>query len=154
MSNSLRLAVIVLAGLWLLAVLRQASADDFKDLKFEAAKSGLKIADVVQPAEGEEARGGADGDIVEVQYTGWLTSDGVTKGKKFDSTHDHGKPFQVKLGKRRVIKGWDEGIPGMKVGGKRILVIPPELAYGKEAKGDEIPANSTLIFEIELLRIK
>jgi FKBP-type peptidyl-prolyl cis-trans isomerase len=116
----------------------------------------LKYQDL-KPGDGPEvmAPKDGDGDVVEVHYTGWLTPDGgVTKGKKFDSSRDHGKPFQVKLGKGRVIKGWDEGIAGMKPGGKRLLLVPPELGYGKEAKGDDIPANSTLMFEVELLRIK
>ena len=92
------------------------------------------------------------GDTVEVHYTGWLTADGTTKGKKFDSSVDRGKPFAFKLGAGEVIKGWDEGVAGMKVGGKRKLIIPPDLGYGKRGAGDDIPPNATLMFEVELLR--
>jgi FKBP-type peptidyl-prolyl cis-trans isomerase FkpA len=88
------------------------------------------------------------GVTVTVHYTGWLTD-----GKKFDSSHDHGKPFTFTLGAKEVIKGWDEGVVGMKVGGKRKLTIPPELGYGARGAPPDIPANATLVFEVELLRI-
>ncbi len=88
------------------------------------------------------------GQTVVVQYTGWLTN-----GVKFDSSYDHGQPFSFVLGQHQVIPGWDEGIATMKVGGKRRLTIPPNLAYGPRATGP-IPANSTLIFEVELLGIQ
>ena len=112
--------------------------------------SGLKYQDT-KAGDGQEAKAG---DVVEVHYTGWLTTDGTTKGKKFDSSVDRGKPFRFTLGQGDVIKGWDEGVAGMKVGGKRTLVIPSELGYGKEGAGDDIPPNATLLFEVELLRIK
>ena len=86
------------------------------------------------------------GDTVKMEYTGWLTS-----GKKFDSNVGTGRPFTVKLGAGDVIKGWDEGIPGMKVGGKRQLRIPPDLAYGAQGYPGVIPPNSTLIFDVKLL---
>ncbi len=88
------------------------------------------------------------GKKVSVHYTGTLTS-----GQKFDSSLDRGKPFQFTLGAGQVIKGWDEGVPGMKVGGKRKLQIPPEMAYGARGFPPVIPPNSTLIFEIELLAV-
>jgi FKBP-type peptidyl-prolyl cis-trans isomerase len=89
------------------------------------------------------------GDNVSVHYTGTLEN-----GEKFDSSKDHGQPFQFKLGAGRVIQGWDQGVPGMKVGGKRKLVIPPSLGYGARGAGAKIPPNSTLLFEVELLEIK
>jgi peptidylprolyl isomerase len=90
-----------------------------------------------------------EGDTVVVHYTGWLQN-----GTKFDSSLDHGQPFQFTVGLGEVIKGWDKGVAGMKVGGKRKLIIPPELAYGAEGKGGALPPNATLTFDIELLRIK
>ena len=89
-----------------------------------------------------------------MHYTGWLWENNA-KGKKFDSSVDRGTPFQFKLGQGQVIRGWDEGIATMKVGGKRTLVIPPDLAYGSRGVGNGlIPANSTLVFEVELLDVK
>jgi len=89
-----------------------------------------------------------------MHYTGWLWENNA-KGKKFDSSVDRGTPFQFKLGQGQVIRGWDEGISTMKVGGKRTLVIPPDLAYGSRGVGNGlIPPNSTLVFEVELLDVK
>ena len=90
----------------------------------------------------------SSGKMVKVNYTGWLTN-----GKKFDSSVDRGTPFSFKLGAGQVIKGWDEGVAGMKVGGKRQLKIPPELGYGAQGAGGVIPANATLIFDVELLDV-
>jgi len=88
------------------------------------------------------------GDTVVINYTGTLTD-----GKKFDSSYDHGQPFETQIGVGKVIKGWDEGVIGMKIGGKRKLIIPPNLGYGSQSVGP-IPSNSTLIFEVELVNIK
>jgi FKBP-type peptidyl-prolyl cis-trans isomerase FkpA len=108
--------------------------------------SGLNYQDLVV-GEGEEAQAG---DLVSVHYTGWLKD-----GKKFDSSLDRGTPFPFNLGTGTVIKGWDEGVAGMRVGGKRKLIIPPELGYGNRDIGNGlIPPNSTLIFEVELLRVQ
>ena len=105
--------------------------------------SGLEVWDA-KVGEGDAAKPGG---TVTVHYTGWLTN-----GKQFDSSVARGQTISFSL--NQVIKGWQEGIPGMKPGGVRRLKIPPELAYGKEAKGDVIPANATLVFEVELIEAK
>ena len=89
------------------------------------------------------------GKLVSVHYTGWLTD-----GKKFDSSKDRGQPFQFPLGRGHVIQGWDQGVEGMKVGGKRKLTIPPEMGYGAQGAGGAIPPDATLVFEVELLGVR
>ena len=106
--------------------------------------SGLKYEDV-KIGTGDEAEAGK---TVSVHYTGWLTN-----GTKFDSSKDRGQPFDFPLGGGRVIRGWDEGVQGMKVGGVRKLTIPPELGYGARGAGGVIPPNATLVFEVELLKV-
>jgi peptidylprolyl isomerase len=93
------------------------------------------------------------GQTVTVNYTGWLFVDGK-KGKKFDSSLDRGQPFSFTLGQGQVIKGWDEGVATMHVGGKRTLIIPPDLGYGASGAGGDIPPGATLIFDIDLLSVK
>ena len=110
---------------------------------------GLKYIDT-KPGTGASPKIGQD---VAVHYTGWLYVNGM-KGKKFDSSHDRNEPFEFPVGRGRVIKGWDEGVATMKVGGKRTLIIPPELGYGARAMGNAIPANSWLIFDVELVGVK
>jgi FKBP-type peptidyl-prolyl cis-trans isomerase FkpA len=110
--------------------------------------SGLQYEDTVAGS-GAEAQAGQH---VSVHYTGWLYKDGV-KGAKFDSSKDRGDPFQFGLGGGQVIKGWDEGVQGMKVGGTRLLVIPPQLGYGARGAGGVIPPNATLMFEVDLLAV-
>lgn len=105
----------------------------------------LGIVDVVVGS-GQEAMAG---DRVSVHYVGTLPD-----GKEFDSSRKHGQPFEFQLGKGSVIKGWDQGVPGMKVGGRRKLTIPPSLGYGARGAGNVIPPNATLLFDVELLAIK
>lgn len=113
--------------------------------KLKTTASGLKIEDV-KVGDGDEATAGS---VVEVDYTGWLED-----GTKFDSSIDRGRPFTLTLGAGQVIKGWDEGVAGMKAGGKRRLQIPPELGYGDRGAGGKIPPGATLVFEIDLLKVK
>ena len=108
--------------------------------------SGLQYEDTVAGS-GDEARAGRP---VRVHYTGWLYENGMA-GAKFDSSKDRGQPFEFDLGAGMVIRGWDEGVQGMKVGGTRRLVIPPQLGYGARGAGRVIPPNATLLFEVELL---
>ena len=110
--------------------------------------SGLQYEDTT-PGTGEEAKAGQQ---VSVHYTGWLYNNGV-KGAKFDSSKDRNDPFEFGLGGGQVIRGWDEGVQGMKVGGTRVLVIPPQLGYGARGAGGVIPPNATLMFEVELLKV-
>ena len=110
--------------------------------------SGLQFEDT---AVGSGAQAQA-GQHVSVHYTGWLYNDGVM-GAKFDSSKDRGDPFGFSLGAGQVIKGWDEGVQGMLVGGTRVLVIPPQLGYGARGAGGVIPPNATLMFEVELLGV-
>lgn len=114
-----------------------------------ATDSGLRYEDH-KVGEGAAA---VSGKTVDVHYTGWL-NDGDKTGKKFDSSVDRGRPFSFPLGARRVIKGWDEGVAGMKVGGKRTLYIPANLGYGARGAGRAIPPNADLIFDVELLGVK
>lgn len=106
--------------------------------------SGLQYWDIAVGSGSTAVAGG----VVKVHYTGWLTT-----GEKFDSSRDRGEPFSFPLGAGEVIKGWDEGVAGMKVGGKRQLRIPPELGYGARGAGGAIPPNATLIFDVELLDV-
>ncbi|HLE67393.1 MAG TPA: FKBP-type peptidyl-prolyl cis-trans isomerase [Burkholderiales bacterium] len=109
---------------------------------------GLIIEDVVAGS-GDEALAGK---TVTVHYTGWLL-EGGKQGKKFDSSRDRNDPFAFPLGGGRVIRGWDEGVAGMKTGGKRKLTIPPALGYGARGAGSVIPPHATLLFEVELLKV-
>jgi FKBP-type peptidyl-prolyl cis-trans isomerase FkpA len=111
--------------------------------------SGLQFEEITI-GEGEEA---VAGQHVTVHYTGWLLNADGSAGNKFDSSKDRGDPFEFPLGAGHVIKGWDEGVQGMKVGGARKLIIPSSLGYGARGAGGVIPPNATLIFEVELLGV-
>jgi FKBP-type peptidyl-prolyl cis-trans isomerase len=105
------------------------------------APNGLQYIEIVQGT-GDQA---SSGQKVKVHYTGWLTN-----GTKFDSSRDHGQPFTFSLGRGDVIKGWDQGVLGMRVGGQRRLIIPPDLGYGRRGFPPVIPENATLVFDVEL----
>lgn len=111
--------------------------------------SGLQYEEVTV-GDGAEAKAG---NHVTVHYTGWLQNSDGSAGKKFDSSKDRGDPFEFPLGAGHVIKGWDEGVQGMKIGGVRKLIIPAALGYGPRGAGGVIPPNATLIFEVELLGV-
>jgi len=111
--------------------------------------SGLQIIDT-KPGTGASPK---SGQTVSVHYTGWLYENGA-RGKKFDSSVDRNEPFEFPIGQGRVMRGWDEGVGSMKVGGKRTLIIPPALGYGARGAGGAIPPNATLIFDVELLGVK
>ena len=143
---------------WLLAAIAAiafsalpAAADEKKggESKMQKSPSGLQWEDV-KVGTGATPK---TGQICVMHYTGWLWEEGA-KGKKFDSSVDRGQPFEFPLGQGRVIKGWDEGVATMKVGGKRNLLIPPQLGYGARGAGGVIPPNATLLFEVELLGVK
>lgn len=111
------------------------------------------VIEEVKAGDGAEAQ---PGQTVSVHYTGWLYEPGAADrhGNKFDSSRDRGQPFQFPLGAGRVIKGWDEGVAGMKVGAQRTLIIPPHMGYGSRGAGGAIPPNATLIFDVELLGVE
>ncbi len=112
--------------------------------------NGLKYTDT-KVGTGTEA---TPGHSVKVHYTGWLQTPAGQKGTKFDSSVDRGEAFTFVLGAKQVIRGWDEGVSGMKVGGKRTLTIPPDLGYGSRGAPGAIPPNATLIFDVELLGVE
>ena len=123
----------------------------------EASMSASGAAELIKTdavvGEGAEATAGK---TVSVHYTGWLYDEAAPdhKGKKFDSSRDRGEAFDFPLGAGRVIKGWDQGVAGMRVGGQRTLIIPPDLGYGSRGAGGVIPANATLVFDVELLGVR
>ena len=117
--------------------------------KTMTTQSGLKITDT-KVGDGATPK---TGQTCVMHYTGWLYENGA-KGKKFDSSVDRGEPFEFAIGAHQVIRGWDEGVATMKVGGKRTLIIPPELGYGARGAGGVIPPNATLMFDVELLAVK
>jgi FKBP-type peptidyl-prolyl cis-trans isomerase FkpA len=150
LSNAVAVAV-VLALSSAVVVAEDKAAAPAKAAEAPKAVTELIKKDTVV-GKGKEA---VSGKLVRVHYTGWLydTSKADSKGNKFDSSVDRGDPFVFPLGGGRVIKGWDEGVAGMKVGGKRTLIIPPEMGYGARGAGGVIPPNATLMFDVELLDV-
>jgi FKBP-type peptidyl-prolyl cis-trans isomerase FkpA len=143
-----RIADVFKSTAWALGFALHAMAPGTSDAATSqevTTPSGLKYQDVKEGA-GDVATAGKN---VSVHYTGWLIN-----GTKFDSSKDRGQPFEFPLGGGRVIRGWDEGVQGMKVGGVRKLTIPPELGYGARGAGGVIPPNATLVYEVELLNVK
>jgi len=138
-----------LAALVLVSVTTPSLAADGAPGKMTELANGLKYTDT-NVGTGAEA---TKGHKVSVHYTGWLYNNGA-KGAKFDSSLDRGQPFAFGLGAGQVIQGWDEGVAGMKVGGKRTLIIPPDLGYGARGAGGVIPPNATLMFDVELLGVQ
>jgi FKBP-type peptidyl-prolyl cis-trans isomerase FkpA len=136
------LAVILLAGC---STSQRTLPGEQTTMEKKFLPSGLSYIEIT-PGTGEQARAGQQ---VTVHYTGYLTN-----GKKFDSSVDRGKPYTFALGAGRVIKGWEEGIEGMKVGEKRKLIIPPNLGYGSRGAGEAIPPNAELVFDVELLKVE
>jgi FKBP-type peptidyl-prolyl cis-trans isomerase FkpA len=141
----MKIRAIFLTLLGLLIGTRPVLAEE----PMKTTASGLRYTDTVVGS-GTEA---ASGKHVTVHYTGWLLGDKDAKGQKFDSSVDRGSPFQFDLGVGQVIKGWDEGVAGMKVGGKRTLFIPAPLGYGSRGAGGAIPPNANLVFDVELLNV-
>ena len=143
---SIRVAAIAAAIGLFMVIAGSATAQEGKTTELA---DGLKYIDT-KIGDGAAADKGY---FVSVQYTGWLYKNG-NKGAKFDSSLDRNKPFTFKLGAGQVIKGWDEGVSGMKIGGQRTLIIPPELAYGAKGANGIIPPNATLIFDVELVSVR
>ena len=131
------------------AVKAEAPAAAKKESKMVKTESGLGYEDVVVGT----GPSPETGQICVMHYTGWLWVN-EAKGTKFDSSVDRGSPFEFPIGRGRVIKGWDEGVSTMKVGGKRTLLIPPQLGYGDRGAGNVIPPGATLLFDVELLGVK
>jgi peptidylprolyl isomerase len=141
------IAVSATAGVLAVAAWSPAAAQTAgKSMK---TASGLEIIDTVVGTGATPA----PGQTCVMHYTGWLYENGA-KGAKFDSSHDRNSAFSFPIGVKRVIGGWDEGVASMQVGGKRTLIIPPELGYGARGAGGVIPPNATLMFDVELLEVK
>ena len=154
MKRSIRALLPALAAVGILAGPLVADEPKAKDetkgeSKMIKTPSGLQYEDL-RPGTGPSPKAGQ---TCVMHYTGWLWENNA-RGRKFDSSFDRGQPFEFPLGQGRVIKGWDEGVATMKVGGKRKLLIPPQLAYGPRGMGGVIPPNAMLLFEVELVGIK
>ena len=154
-SSARALAAVLLAlylgapGMLSTAALAETAPPQTTGKAMTTTASGLQITDTVVGTGASPKTG----QTCVMHYTGWLYKDGA-KGAKFDSSVDRGEPFEFAIGRRQVIGGWDEGVASMKVGGKRTLIIPPDLGYGARGAGGVIPANATLMFDVELLGVK
>ena len=148
-TGLLLMSAVLVAALALPAVANEKKGQTKGDAKMHKTASGLQYEDT-RVGTGATPK---TGQTCVMHYTGWLWENGA-KGKKFDSSLDRGTPFSFPIGQGRVIKGWDEGVATMKVGGQRVLLIPPDLGYGSRGAGGVIPPNATLIFEVELLDVK
>ena len=146
-----RLFTTVLLGAALSAAVggcASTSSQSYVDAQgYTVTGSGLRFVDIVT-GQGMAAK---PGQSLMVHYTGWI---GSSNGRQFDSSHDRGQPLSFRLGQGQVIRGWDEGVRGMRLGGKRRLIVPPDLGYGRRGAGRDIPPNSVLVFDIELLAIR
>jgi FKBP-type peptidyl-prolyl cis-trans isomerase len=149
LPRALAAGLLAAAGPFLLSALAQPSptptSQDHAEIREVVTPSGLKYTDL-KLGQGDAAE---NGKVLEVHYSGWLAASGV----KFDSSIED-RPFTFRLGTGDAIKGWDEGLMGMRVGGKRRLVIPPELGFGKQGVGSVVPPNAVLIYEFELLAVR
>jgi FKBP-type peptidyl-prolyl cis-trans isomerase len=147
-----RIAFLPLALLLTAGVLSTTACSEQALPPMEASKVTELAKTDIKAGEGAEAK---PGQRVSVHYTGWLYDEAAPehKGAKFDSSRDRGMPFEFPLGAGQVIQGWDQGVQGMKVGGRRTLVIPPQLGYGAHGAGNVIPPNATLVFDVELLGV-
>lgn len=137
--------IVIVAAFYLNTNMKKNNSENTKKTSVPDALNKLKIEDI-KVGTGRQVYAG---DTVVMHYVGTLTD-----GTKFDSSYDRNQPFETQIGVGQVIKGWDEGVPGMKIGGKRRLTIPPELGYGSTGAGGVIPPNATLIFDVELVAIK
>jgi len=145
----LPIAVLIAAGFYLLATNYPAKEPKKIDPAIVSAlvKTDIKLGDGALATSGKN---------ISVHYTGWLYDEAASahQGKKFDSSRDRNEPFEFPLGTGQVISGWDHGVEGMKVGGKRLLIVPPAMAYGSQGAGGVIPPNAQLVFEVELLAVR
>jgi FKBP-type peptidyl-prolyl cis-trans isomerase len=151
-KNKISLAALVSAALFSTSACTEQAAPTQPTITEKSSMAQLIKTDTKQ-GDGAEAMSGKN---VSVHYTGWLYDEAAPehKGKKFDSSRDRNEPFEFSLGAGMVIQGWDQGVVGMKVGGQRTLIIPAEMGYGKRGAGGVIPPNATLVFDVELLKVK
>lgn len=155
-TTTLLMLAVALSGSFFMAACSDKAATTSTTGTSSPQAMDIKMVDLVKTdvkvGDGAEATAGK---MVSVHYTGWLYDEAAADkhGKKFDSSRDRGQPFQFPLGGGQVIKGWDQGVQGMKIGGQRTLIIPAEMGYGARGAGGVIPPNATLVFDVELLGV-